>query len=315
MRMDNMSTDIRNDVLMIHAGSKGSALNDDPQHFASMAPYTNKTLFTRILREIWFRCKLPCAHIWYNKQIESFEGKHLLVYDPQITREYLLWLQKHNKWTIHFYYGNKVGRARHIRPDKIPAGIPVWTYDDRDSREYAMNDCTKAGGNPRSFYEKQEPAYDVLYVGKDKGRGEFIFRLEQELKNAGMKPFVRVVGDTRFQKKKDPRYGPGMPYDEICQLIAKSRAILNVALPGQEGHTIRDTEAIWNNVKLITTNAKTAERFYYRPENILVVDEKNVTVEQIREFLDAPFIPYEPELQNCFLTSEWVREIVGESNS
>ena len=310
--MTQYDRELHENVMMIHAGCREkSGLNEDPQHFASMPPYRNKNLFTRILREIWFRAKLPFKEIWYNKEIEDFEGKHLIVYDPQITREYLLWLQKHKKWNIHFFYGNKVGRARHITPDKVPEGIDIWTYDDRDSRDYGLHYCTKNGGNPASFYEKQEPEYDVLYVGKDKGRGTFIFRLEEELQKAGLRTFFRVVPETRFDKNKDPRYGAAMPYDEICKLIAKSRAILNVALPGQEGHTIRDTEAIWNNVKLITTNQKTAERAYYNPANILVLDERNASAQQIIDFLNVPFENYSQETQESCTTVAWVKEIIG----
>ena len=308
--MSNANLDIRQDVLFIHAGSTKTGLTDNPQQFAAMPPFRNKNLFTRILREIWFRTGLPFREIWYNKDVLTFEGKHLLVFDPQITRPYLQWLQKQNKWGIHFYYVHKVGRARHITPDKVPDGIPIWTYDDKDSRDYNLNYCTKAGGDPSNFYPKEAPEYDVIYVGKDKGRGEFIFRLEKELNAAGMKTFFRVVPETRFDKNKDPRYGEPIPYSEICRLIARSRAILNVALPGQEGHTVRDTEAIWNNVKLITTNKKTAERAYYRPENILIADEATVTAEQIRAFLDVPFVPYPPETQQDCTNVAWVKEII-----
>lgn len=309
--MINDSADIRQDVLFIHAGyTAKTELTDDPQQFAGMPPYRNKNLFTRILREIWFRAKLPFKEIWYNKEVENFSGKHLIVYDPQITREYLQWLQAHNKWQIHYYYGNKVGRARHITPDKIPQGIPVWTYDNKDCRDYGLNYCTKAGGNPACFYEKQEPEYDVLYVGKDKGRGAFIFRLEKMLQDAGLKTFFRVVPETRFEKNKDPRYGEPIPYDEICKLIARSRAILNVALPGQEGHTIRDTEAIWNNVKLITTNQKTAQRAYYNPANILVVSEETVSAQQIIDFLNTPFEDYPEAVQQDCTQVAWVKEII-----
>lgn len=302
--------DIRQDVLFVGAGCQKTELNEDPQNFAAIQPFRNKNLFTRILREIWFRLHLPFKELWYNKEVEAFTGKHLIVYDPQITRAYLQWLQKHNKWQIHFYYGNKVGRARHITPDKVPAGIPIWTYDDRDSRDYGLNYCTKSGGNPACFYEKQEPEYDLLFIGKDKGRGEFVFRLEKELNEAGLRTFFRVVPETMFDKNKDPRYGDPMPYDEICKLIAKSRAILNVALPGQEGHTIRDTEAIWNNVKLITTNQKTAERDYYNPANILVAQENTITVQQVKEFLEVPFVDYSKETQENCTTVAWVKEII-----
>ena len=76
---------LRENVLMIHAGCKQrTGLTDNPQQFDTIAPYTNKTLFTRILRELWFRLKLPFRSIWYNKEVLEYTGKHLLVFDPQI---------------------------------------------------------------------------------------------------------------------------------------------------------------------------------------------------------------------------------------
>ena len=71
--------DIRQDVLFIGAGCQRTELNDDPQHFAAMPPYRNKNLFTRILREAWFRLHLPFKELWYNKEVETFTGKHLIV--------------------------------------------------------------------------------------------------------------------------------------------------------------------------------------------------------------------------------------------
>ena len=130
------------------------------------------------------------------------------------------------------------------------------------------------------------------------------------LQDAGLKTFFRVVPETRFEKNKDPRYGEPIPYDEICKLIARSRAILNVALPGQEGHTIRDTEAIWNNVKLITTNQKTAQRAYYNPANILVVSEETVSAQQIIDFLNTPFEDYPEAVQQDCTQVAWVKEII-----
>lgn len=308
--MSEKHQDIRDKVLFIRAGQAAVPKGDSPNAFAGDSPYVEGGLFKRILREAWFRLRLPFKEIWYNKRILSFQGEYLLIFDPLITRDYLLWLQKQNKWKLIFYYGNMVGRARHITPDQIPEGIPVWTYDDNNSRTYGLRYNTKSGFDPACCCEKQESVYDVVYVGKDKGRGPFIFRLEKELNAAGLRTFFRVVPETRFDKNKDPRYGESMPYQQICQLVAKSRAILNVGLPGQEGVTVRDVEAVWNNVKLITTNSKTAERNFYDPNNVLIIDENTVTPEQIQAFLDLPYHPYSREFQEEFTTTRWVQEMI-----
>jgi len=268
-------------------------------------PFHEKGLLLRVFREAWFRLHLPFKTMFYNKKVLSFDGECVIVQDPQITREYLLWLQRRKKWkkTI-FFYGNMVGTARHIMPDRIPNGIEKWTYERHDSEKYGMR------LNQTMYYcssycqPKQTLEYDLMYVGRDKGRSEFLFALEKQLREAGLKPFFRVIGNTRFDKKKDPRYGAEMPYDEICKIIAKSKAVLNVTLPNQQGITVRDFEAICNNVKLITTNSAIKELGLYDPSRILVIDK--IDTKQIKDFLNEPLIPYGVDIERAFSLKNWI---------
>lgn len=308
--MEQKQTDIRNQVLFIRAGDGFIPKGIKMEGFSVEKPYYEGGLLLRILREAWFRLKIPFKSIWYNKQVKKFQGEHLIIFDPQITADYLTWLKKQNRWTISFVYGNMVGRARHLTPPEIPEGIQCWTYEKKDSQTYGIK------LNERKVYyssycrEKQPEKYDVLFVGRDKGRLTYISELEQKLNEIGLKTFFRIIGDTRFEKRKDRRYGTEMPYEEICDLIACSKAILNVALPGQEGLTMRDFEAICNNVKLITTNKKIVEQSFYNPNNILAIDE--IDAEEIKRFLDIPLIPYSEETRNSFCLEAWVQELIEE---
>lgn len=300
---------LKNDTMFIRSGSGFIPEGIRREGYRVETPYYEGGMILRILREVCFRCKLPFRSLWYNKRVRDFSGKSIIIYDPLITADYLRWLQKQGKWNLIFFYGNMVGRARHIQPDAIPEGIARWTYDSHDSRKYGMNLNTRMCYYASYCQEKREPEYDLLFVGRDKGRGEFLFQLEKEMHAAGMKTFFRVIGDTRLEKHKDKRYGAEMPYEQICALIARSRAILNVTLPNQEGLSVRDFESVANDVKLITTNPKIMEREIYNENNILVID--TVDTARIREFLEKPFVPYTKEMKEAFSLDKWIDEMTG----
>lgn len=295
-------------VMFIRAGDGFTSDGWRSEGYRVEKPFHEKGLLLRLIREAWFRMHLPFREIFYNKKVLDFAGEHLIVYDPQITREYLQWLQKQNPWKIHYFYGNMVGKARHLHPKNIPEDIDIWTYERSDSQKYNLR-LTQRQMYWMSFCQpKQAPIYDVLFVGKDKGRAEFLFGLEQALKDAGLNPYFCIVGDTRFQKNKDKRYSAELPYEELCELIAKSKSILNVALPGQTALTIRDFEAICNNVKLITTNPAIKEKSFFDPAKILVIEDINA--EQIERFLNIPHEPYGEEILETLSLSRWVEEII-----
>lgn len=295
---------LEENVLFIRAGDGFIPEGIRREGFRVEKPFVEKGLLLRLVREAWFRLKLPFKDFFYNKSVLEFEGEYLIIYDPQITQDYLEWLLAKKKWKIVFFYGNMVGRARHLHPTQIPKEIDVWTYDGHDSRAYGIQLNSRMAYYRSYCQPKQETKYDLMYVGRDKGRIDFLTELERSLNQAGIKTFFRIVGDTRFEKKKDPRYGKEMTYDEVCSVIAQSRAILNITLPNQEGITVRDFEAICNNVKLITTNSAITKKDYYDPARILVIDEINV--EQIIHFLDMPYKSYESEHTDLFEIRKWI---------
>ena len=138
--------------------------------YTVIRPYKGRTIIGRILREVWFRLHLP-ERVWYSK---TEDRDHYIIQDPLITKKYLIWLREmHPNSKIYFMYGNMVGNAKHLLPDEIPSSISVWTYDPHDAKKYGIN--LYEGGYSRSFIgKKKQVKYDVVYVGADKGRGEYL---------------------------------------------------------------------------------------------------------------------------------------------
>lgn len=276
----------KEDILFITAETGFGKLGLKKGGYNVLHPYNYKTIFGRIILESMSRLKLPQT-LLFNKQILKKKYKHIITEDSIITKSFLIWLKKNcSGSTIYFKYTNMVGRAHHLFPDEIPEGINIWTYDKYDSDKYGLN-LSKCGGYYTAYIgEKREKKYDIMYVGKDKGRAEEILSLQKEFEKLGLKTKFLIMPTTRVSKKK-AFYSKPIPYEEVIKLVTESRAILNITLPDQQGATLRDYESIFNEVKLITTNKNIQSFDFYNENNIFVLNEDDLN--ELPRFVYKPY--------------------------
>ena len=284
-----------NNVLFIAAGKgffRDGALSEG---YKVMAPYIEHNLFERVLRELCFRLPFLPSKIWYNKDVCK-DVKYIFVSDPLITVGYLKWLQIiFPNAQLNFTYGNMVGKAKHIKPCDIPEGWRIWTYDDFDARTYGLR-LYHVNAYPKSFLRPKMPSeYDVLFVGKDKGRGEYLLQLEAKMNLMGLKTNFIIARDGKLSPTKS-YYKKPIPYKDVVELIVRSKAILNVAMDGQEGMTMRDLESIFFGVKLLTTNKNVVKMDFYHAENVFVIDGLNI--DGLPLFLNKKMVEVSEDVKN-----------------
>jgi len=257
-------------------------------------PYIGQGYIARVLREICFRCAFLPKALFYNKKMLREHPKYIVVWDPLITADFLMWLMKSfPSAQIHFIYSNMVGRAKHLAPDGIPNGIRVWTFDGYDSRRYGIN-IYHCYIYFRTFMKpKRNPEYDVLFIGRDKGRGEYLLDLENHMRSLGLVTKFIITADGKLSKKKG-YYQNEIPYSEVIDYATRSRAILNIAMENQRGVTLRDIESVFLNTKLITTNKHIVDADFYNPENVFILDEQDIT--QLPGFLSTDPVPVDSSL-------------------
>lgn len=243
--------------------------------FRVYAAYKPASLLKRVAREVFFRMPLLPKSVWYEKSMLCESPEYLIVRDSLITKHYLAWLHRRFPYAkIIFLYENMVGKSRHLRPAQIPKFVKAWTYDEYDSRKHGI----PFHDSPYYFKHYVKPArqkiYDLLFVGGDKGRAEYVLRLKSFLEQRGYAMKVHIVADSILDKKKD-YYKERVSYDQIAEWIAESRAILNIALENQEGVTVRDMESIFNRVKLVSTNKHITKAKMYEEKNVFVLEDNN----------------------------------------
>lgn len=271
-------------------------------------PYKKASLAKRVIREGWFKLGLP-EGVWY----ADFDGapRDIIVHDPLITRNFLFGLQRRfPEARIHYLYWNLVGRARHLLPNDVPDFVTKWTYDKHDAEKYGLRLLDSLGYPTMYMRDRKVQDIDLLFVGSDKGRAGTILGLRDRLERDGFKVDFRIMPDGRFSRRRS-FYSDPMDYEEIADLIAHSKAVLNVCLPGQTGATLRDYESAFNGIKLVTNNSNVVSFPFYKPENVLLLDAFSAA--DLRFFLDTPFTPIEGEvLKKCTLNAH-IEQIVKSS--
>ena len=95
--------------------------------------------------------------------------------------------------------------------------------------------------------------------------------------------------------------------DELLDVIAKSKAVLDIQHPKQTGLTMRTLEMLGAERKLVTTNAAIKNYDFYDPNNIYVINRDNPVIDP--DFLSKPYIPVSKELYYKYSLDGWLEYI------
>ena len=278
-----------NNTLFIIPGKGFSHEGVASEGYKSIRPYVEPNILFRIFREICFRCKFLPHKIWFNKVIKERPYSYIIVHDPLITREFLDWVKSNQPHAqLNYIYTNMVGKSRHLFPDEIPDSWRIWTYDDHDGECYGLRVFHENAYFKSFVKQRGDVEYDVLFVGRDKGRGEYLLQLEKRLNELNLKTKFIITADGRLSRRK-AYYQKEISYKDLINLIVKSRAILNISMPNQKGITMRDLESIFLGVKLITTNKNIINTDIYNPDNVYIINDSNI--DDLPDFLNKEYVP------------------------
>ena len=262
--------------------------------FQIMIPYKDTNIIMRCLREIWFRLGVPRKELWFNSQINAIKVDTIIVFEPLIIPELLMWIRKkHMQARIILCYENRVEKT--LNPNEVCDDIRIekWSYDLDDCIQYQMHFMKGCYVDIYRLDKIESPKYDVVYLGRDKGRANKLLDLEKQFKNIGLKTYFYICADRQFLAFKHSYYKPLMSYTNYLKLISKSRSILNIVPEGQTSITMRDYEVVFNGIKGITNNKGIKNFNLYHPSRFFILGEE--PLEKLPEFLSKPFLPISEE--------------------
>ncbi|WP_253293615.1 sugar transferase [Kineothrix sp. MSJ-39] len=96
---------------------------------------------------------------------------------------------------------------------------------------------------------------------------------------------------------------------EIADIVDDSRIILDIQHPKQTGLTMRTIEMLGMKKKLITTNDTVKDYDFYNPNNISVVDRKNVKIDD--EFLTTSYEVLSDDIYKKYALQSWILEVLS----
>lgn len=94
---------------------------------------------------------------------------------------------------------------------------------------------------------------------------------------------------------------------EILKFYDRSNVILDISHPGQSGLTMRTFEAIGAGKKIITTNRNIKDYPFYNPNNIFVIDRKDIKLEY--NFFNNKYLPLDYDLYEKCSIDGWIEDI------
>lgn len=197
-------------------------------------------------------------------------------------------------------------------------GLPVhfYTCDRKIAAKYSIRfapyfyifsplDFDAYAESPSTDYQR-----DVFFVGEKKGdRREQLAHIASVLGNAGLKYKFHLVPRKRHRSLlHQARHDSYIPYAEVQEYNRTSRAILELISDGQTGITQRPYEAMFLRKKLITTSAEVSHYDFYRPENIFILGQRDIS--ELPDFLRSPFQPIPAEILQQYTLTGWLQHFL-----
>lgn len=278
-------------------------------------PLINNNFILKILRRLHIFFKIPRKDIWLDKsKLEDIEKEDIIIFFDSYTFEYLdLASRLENKKKIWLWNQLDKSKYKYIYQIKKIFKNEIWSFDPKDCKKEKFNFL------PQFYWWKKDnkmekEKYDLLFIGRDKGRYQFLKEFLSFLENRGMSIFGAILRE-KFKLYSSSKYITNnfFEYSEIINMIKKSKCILDINKEEQEGLTLRVMEAIFFEKKLITNNLEIIKYDFYTPENIYVLNDiKKINYLEIIDFINMPQRKVDEIKLEKYTFKFWLKNILKE---
>lgn len=213
------------------------------------------------------------------------------------------WLQRHRPGArVIMWFWNPVSEPLALAAQE--RGIEVWAFDPSDAARIKGVRLNTQYWFASQVPDPREKLWDVSFVGRDKGRGQTIQVLESALRGRGLTTNFQIVAPpSRLPWKQSAE--SWIPYREVIEQSARSRAVLDIVQQGQTGMTLRAMEALYLEVKLITNNAAMLQDPHYPQDNVYLLE--GTELPGLEDFMSRPIAPTSEMVREFYSFPAWLR--------
>lgn len=188
----------------------------------------------------------------------------------------------------------------------------VYSFDKNDCEKFGLSYAPMVYSRDAINNSYEEIEYDIMFVGKDKGRVDYLHNLYMELKKQNLKCYFYILGSKRQEYECEDFVFSSeyLSYDQNVKLLKKSKAVLDIQQSGQEGITIRVVEAIFYGKKIITSKLDIDKYDLYSKNNIFILNRDSII--EMTDFLNKPMDNLSENILNKYDFKYWIQNIVME---
>lgn len=305
------------DVVLLHAGVHfmKDIANVSSKNVRIVSPVLQSKVL-RALRRIHLKIFPIYRSVWVNQvlkksKINDSPTTLIVIFDVEVwllNLSYIRFLYPRSRIVV--WYWNLVKNESllsHVKKENIP----IVTFDHQDSIRYCLE------YHPQFYWNtelkdkfSEENCYDVIYVGRSKGRLRQLESLYNEFEKSGLNVFFYVVGDSGDSSKILKMHDSFLTYDKVVDICRKCKVILEVNFSNQTGMSLRALEALFLDKKLITTNAAIINEPFYNNGNVLLLQEPfDDSIDSIEAFLYAPIQTVPENVKKKYTVDSWLDAI------
>lgn len=235
-------------------------------------------------------------HKYYKKILEEIQGKKydyfLLIKGEATPAFFLEEIKRNNSHMEMIHYNFDPLTEYPLLISNLQYFDKKFTFERSDTQKYNLHfrPLFYLDEYRDSNHEFQDFEYDVVFIGSAHTDryvvGEKVKSVADKL-NLKSFFYYYAMGRTAFKLKK--LFDKNMKqfdlkkvsfeklnHEQIIDYYKKSKAVLDINKPFQNGLTIRTFEVLAAGRKLITTNEDIRNYPFYNPNNILIIDRENV---------------------------------------
>lgn len=212
--------------------------------------------------------------------------------------------KKYPQIKVNIWYNNPI--IKEISPKYFKdLNCKIWTFDRKDSSKYELKYKNQyIDLSPIELNKMTEKKFDIVFIGKNKGRLNLLMEIENTAKIQGLKTYFHIV-PSREDDLLSYDFKSPILYQELIKIESESEAIVDIVQEGQSGITLRALEALFLNSKLITNNKSVKKEKFYHPNNILILDKYNL--KEMKEFLEKPIYEVDKEIKHLYSFKGWIK--------
>lgn len=271
--------------------------------------YSYPNIFVKIINGISKIFGRNIKKQYFNKEILSkiiSKQDIIFIIRPDLLDDTLLKeLKSRSQKIIAYYYDSCTKYPRQVEVKRY--FDEVYSYEKEDILKYQFLETSNFIYD--TSIQKEEIKYDIFNISSYDSRINEIDALSRKLAEGNMKIHFLLFWYKKLSYPNLISITEYIPLEETKKMIAQSKAMIDIQREDQKGLSFRTFESLGYRKKLLTTNKTVINYDFFHPNNILVIDPENISIEQIKLFLDLPYVEISHSILNKYSVQNFVKNI------